>query len=479
MTAPAETGPRRAIATALALTAALLSPGAARGDDPARTLGRNLPLAVTEAWTGDLDGMTARGFVRVLTAYSRTHFYLDGGEPRGLTQARMTALETFANERLPTPIEVVIVPAPRDLLLDWLLAGKGDLVAANLTVTPERADRVAFTMPLREDAAEQVVLAPGTPVPASLDALAAAAIPLHLRLESSYFQHVAALNAARDTPLAVTIVDPELTDEDLLDLVAAGLAPATVVDRHKLRLWQEVYPELVLPPGLVVADGREIAFAVRPDSVALRALLDAFVPGIAAGSRLGNILVDRYLGDPNRLSDPAAEAARARFAALRPAFEAAGARYGFDWTLLAAQGFQESRLDQAARGDRGAVGVMQILPSTAAEPYVALPGIDRAEVNIEAAAKYARWLVDTHFAAAGLPPREQALFALAAYNAGPGNIAEARRHAAARGLDPDRWFDHVELATAEVVSHQPVHYVRNILKYQVTYQRLLATASDG
>ncbi len=473
-------GARRAAVGALALGLALAGAVGARADDAddaaaplGGPLGGGLVEAVTAPWTGDLDGMVERGVIRVLTAYSRTHFYLDGGEPRGLTHEAMRLFETFANERLAAPVELVVVPAPRDLLLDWLLAGKGDLVAANLTVTPERAARVAFTAPVREDAIEQVVLAPNAPAVASLDALAAAGVPLHLRLESSYFEHVRAVNRGRGTPLRVVAVDPVLTDADILDLVAAGIAPATVVDRHKLALWAQVYPELVVPDGLHVAHGRRIAMAVRPDSPELEALLDAFVPTIEAGSLVGNILIERYLEDVERLSDPTAAAARARFSRLRPLFEEAGERFGFDWRLLAAQGFQESRLDQDARSARGAIGVMQLLATTAAEPYVDLPAIDRVEVNIIAAAKYARWLVDTYFDEPAITDFDRALFALAAYNAGPGNIAKARARAEARGLDPDRWFDHVELATAEVVSNEPVRYVRGVYKYYVTYRRLL------
>jgi len=460
-----------------ALVCILAWAGAAAADDAPGPVGRGLVHAMTAPWTGDLDGMVEREVIRVLTAHNRTHFYLDGGEPRGLTYEAIELFKEFANERLASPIDVVFVPTPRDLLFDWLLAGRGDVAAANLTVTPERAARVAFTAPLREDAVEQVVLAPTAPAVASLDELVAADLALHLRLESSYFEHVQALNAARAQPIEVVAVDPVLTDEDILDLVAAGIVPATVVDRHKLELWSQVYPDLVMPAGLTVAEGRTIAMAVRPDSVELKALLDGFVPTIAEGSLLGNILIERYLEDVERLSDPTAEAARGRLATLRPLFEAAGERYGFDWTLLAAQGFQESRLDPQARSERGAVGVMQMLPSTAAEPYVDLPEIARAEVNIAAAAKYMRWLIETYFDDPALDAVEQALFALAGYNAGPGNIARARERAAARGLDPNLWFDHVELATAEVVSAEPVRYVRNVYKYYVTYRRLLDTAA--
>jgi len=429
---------------------------------------------LNEPWTGDLDGMVERGTIRVLTALSRTHFYLDGGEPRGLTYEMMEAFEAFANERLASEVDVLVIPAPRALLLDWLLAGRGDLVAANLTVTPERSERVAFTDPIIEEAVEQVVLAPNSPPISSLDELAANGTALSLREESSYFQHVEALNAERATPIAVDAVDPRLTDEDLLDLLAGGVLEATVVDRHKLDLWAQVYPELIMPAGLVVNESGRIAMAVRPTDAELLALLNAFVPTIEDGSLLGNILIERYLNDVARLDDREATALRAEFEEMRPIFVRAAEEYDLEWTLLAAQAYQESRLDQDARGPSGAVGVMQIRPATAAKPYIDLPNVEQLETNILAAAKYKRWLIDTHFDEPGIDRETRLTFALAAYNAGPGNINEARERSRASGLDPDRWFDHVEITTARTVSSIPVEYVRNILKYHSAYRHLLA-----
>ncbi len=462
---------RRSLVGAV-VVATVTAPAAGAAEPAADDAG--IVAALTQPWSGDLDGMVERGLIRVLTALSRTHFYLDGGQPRGLTYEMMEAFEAFAHERLGREVDVLVIPAPRALLLDWLLAGRGDVVAANLTVTPERSEVVAFTDPIIEDALEQVVLAASSAPIADLDELAATGTALSLREESSYFQHVQALNAERAAPIAIDVVDPRLTDEDLLDLLAGGVLQATVVDRHKLDLWAQVYPELIMPAGLVVNAGGRIAMAVRPTSPELLALLDGFVPTVEDGSLLGNILIERYLNDVARLNDREAAALRADFAEMRPIFERAAEAYDLEWTLLAAQAYEESRLDQGARGPSGAVGVMQINPATAAEPYVDLPDVEQLETNILAGAKYTRWLIDTHFAEPGIAREEQLMFALVAYNAGPGNIDAAREVSRARGLDPDRWFDHVEITTAREISHIPVEYVRNILKYHSAYRRLLA-----
>jgi hypothetical protein len=154
------------------------------------------------------------------------------------------------------------------------------------------------------------------------------------------------------------------------------------------------------------------------------------------------------------------------------------ATYDFDPLLIAAQGYQESGLDQSKRSPVGAVGIMQVMPATARDANVAIPDIHIAERNVEAGVKYLRFLRDRYFSDPALRPLDRTLFAFAAYNAGPGNIAKARKHAKETGLDPNVWFDSVELAAARVISREPVNYVRNVLKYYVSY-RLRGGARGG
>jgi soluble lytic murein transglycosylase-like protein len=144
--------------------------------------------------------------------------------------------------------------------------------------------------------------------------------------------------------------------------------------------------------------------------------------------------------------------------------------YDFDPLLIAAQGFQESGLDRSKRSPLGAVGIMQVMPATACDPSVGIPDIHIAERNVEAGIKYLRFLHDRHFSDPAMSPLDRTLFAFAAYNAGPGNIAKARRLTEEMGLDPNVWFDSVELAAARVISREPVIYVRNILKYYASYR---------
>jgi membrane-bound lytic murein transglycosylase MltF len=135
-----------------------------------------------------------------------------------------------------------------------------------------------------------------------------------------------------------------------------------------------------------------------------------------------------------------------------------------------AQAYQESGLDQSKRSPEGAIGVMQILPATAADRNVAIDDIHLLEPNIHAGVKYLRFLRDRYFDEPGIADLDRLLFAFAAYNAGPRNVARARTRATRSGFDPDIWFNNVEIAAGRAISREPVTYVRNIYKYYVAYR---------
>jgi membrane-bound lytic murein transglycosylase MltF len=147
-------------------------------------------------------------------------------------------------------------------------------------------------------------------------------------------------------------------------------------------------------------------------------------------------------------------------------------KYDFDWLMIAAQGYQESKFDQSLKSQAGAIGIMQVLPSTAADKNVNIDGIDKTEQNVHAGVKYLRFLRERYFSDEAIEPVDRVLFSFAAYNAGPANIAKARKKATSMGFNPNQWFNNVEVAAARTISREPVVYVRNIYKYYVTYALL-------
>jgi membrane-bound lytic murein transglycosylase MltF len=429
-----------------------------------------------QPWTGDLDGMVERRFVRILVTFNRTNYFLDKAEQRGLTYEAGQLFETFLNQRLGTKtvkLRVAFTPVRRDRLFQALAEGQGDIAAANLTVTPARQKLAVFANPMVTDVRELVVLAPGEPPVATVDDLAGREV--HVRRTSSYYESLTALNAAlvasRRPSVRIVDADEQLEDDDLLEMVNAGLIPATVVDSHVANLWKQVLTGLQVQEGVALRTGGTVAWALRPGSPRLLEAVNAFVQANPPGSFTYNMLRTKYLQNANRIKNARSQEDLARFKSTIDIFKRYGDAYDFPWLLLAAQAYQESRIDQSRVSPAGAVGMMQIKPSTAEGPPVFIKGVDAsAERNVEAGAKYLRFIVDQLRTEPSVDRIDRGLFAFASYNAGPARIAKLRRKAEERGLDPNRWFGNVEIVAARDIGAETVDYVSNIYKYYVSYR---------
>ena len=423
-------------------------------------------------WTGDLDGMVQRRMIRVLTTYSKTQYFIDRGTPRGTAYDQGKLLEEELNKKLGTgnlKVNVQFVPLSRSELIPALMAGKGDIIMADLTVTPERSAVVDFVDPWIDGVDEIVVTSPKAPPIATIDDLSGKNV--FVRQSSSYYQSLVALNErfVREgkAPVVLTPAPEELEDEDLLEMANAGLVDLLVVDNHKAWFWQRVWPALKLYPSVTLRRGGEIAWAIRPDSPKLKAALNGFLRTNGKDSLNARMIFRRYLLSTQYVKGAAADASRARFLALVALFRKYGAQYNMDWMLMAAQGYQESRLDQNAKSHVGAIGVMQVMPETGKELNVG--DITKVDANIHAGIKFIRSMIDKYYANEPMDDLNKVLFAFAAYNAGPGRVRQLRREATARGLDANVWFDNVERVASERIGRETVTYVSNIYKYYVTY----------
>jgi membrane-bound lytic murein transglycosylase MltF len=428
-------------------------------------------------YRGDLDVMLKKGAVRVLTAYSKTDFFVDKGRGGGVTFEYMQAFEDLLQKqqgaKQPRPI-VYFVPVSRDRLIPALLAGEGDLIAANLTVTPERQQQVDFSEPYLDHVKEVVVTGPASPKLATIEDLAGKEV--WVRHSSSYRESLDALDhrfAAETRPsMRLVEADEHLEDEDLLDMLHAGLIPLMVVDAHKANVWAKILPKITAHENIFVREKGQIAFAIRKHSPKLKGALNSFIEKNEKGTMFGNIVFNRYLTSAGLVKDASSEAERRKFEKVLDLFRRFGNHYGFDPLMLAAQGYQESQLDNSLRSKAGAVGIMQMLPATAKDPNVDIANIEVLENNIHAAAKYLRFMMDTFFPDAKMDSFNRTMFAFASYNAGPARIAKLRRQAASRGLNPDQWFGQVERVVAEKIGRETVQYISNILKYYVVYRRI-------
>ena len=366
-------------------------------------------------------------------------------------------------------INVQFVPMSRSELLPALIAGKGDIVMADLTVTPERRTMVDFTEPWIAGVDEIVVTSPDGAAITAVDDLSGKEV--FVRESSSYYQSLVELNArlTKDgkPSVRITPAPEELEDEDLMEMANAGLVDILVVDNHKAWFWQRVWPRLKLYPTVALRRGGQIAWGIRKNSPQLETALNRFLATNGLNSLNARMIFRRYLLNTQYVKGAAAEASRKRFAALVALFRKYGSQYEMDWMLMAAQGYQESRLDHSARSHVGAIGVMQVMPPTGKELKVG--DITLLEPNIHAGVKYIRLLVDRYYAKEAMDDLNKMLFAFAAYNAGPGRIRQLRREAVAQGLDQNVWFDNVERIASERIGRETVTYVSNIYKYYVTY----------
>ncbi|OUE92299.1 Transglycosylase, Slt family [Klebsiella aerogenes] len=431
---------------------------------------------------GDLPDMINRRAIRVLTTYSKTFFFIDKGTQRGATHDLFIALEKDLNNQLAKEkklkqkhlkVRIVFIPVTRDNLFKALNEGKGDIAAANLTITSSRQEQVAFTTPLYSDVKELLVSGPSSSDVKNLEQLSGKTV--FVRRSSSYYESLQTLNArfakASLPPVILQEAPEALEDEDLLEMLNAGLIPLIVVDRHKALFWKQVFPKIQVHDDIVLRDGGSIAWAVRKDNPQLLAVLNNFVKNNRQGSTLGNMILLRYLKSATYVKNAAANRERAKFLQMVEIFRKYGERYDVDWLLMAAQGYQESRLNQSVRSHVGAIGVMQVMPATGKELKVG--DIKKIDPNIHAGVKYMRWMIDHYYGDQPMTPLDKALFSFASYNAGPARIARLRTETQKRGFDPNIWFGNVENLAAEKIGAETVTYVSNIYKYYIAYRLIM------
>jgi membrane-bound lytic murein transglycosylase F len=407
----------------------------------------------TERFTGDLAAIRKRGVLRVLTRNNPVTYFLHRGEQYGFD----FELAKAAAEALGVRLEVVVPPS-RDQLIPWLIEGRGDVIAASLTITPERAAQVAFSRPYLFGEEVLVQRASGPKV-ASLAELKGQKI--HVRASSSYHSTLLALQKAHG-PFEIVAEPEELETEAVLDKVAQGEIPFTVADGHLLAAEQAYRDGLEaafpLPAEAAPASkegSRGIAFAVRKDSTKLRAFLDGFVKKTYRGTHY-NMWRKRYFENSRRIAQAKEERAEVS-GTLSPydaLFQTYASRYGMDWRLMAAQAYQESRFNPKLRSWVGAIGLFQVMPATGKS--LGFRDLEDPEQGTHAGVMYMQWLVARF--EPEIPFKHRLRFALAAYNAGIGHVQDARRIAREKGWNPNKWFGHVEKAM--LLLERPEYYRR-------------------
>ena len=427
-------------------------------------------------WKGDYDEMVQRRMIRIVVPYSPTHYFLDGATERGVVAAAGRQFEQVVNRRenLRTRlVHVVFIPVLRSRMIQYLTDGLGDIAAGNITITDRLQGKVDFSEPVLRNSEEIIVTGPDAPEIRTVEDLAGQEV--YVQSFSSYDSSLTDLNREFEqkglSPIKIEVVDELLEPDEILEMVHAGLFPATVVDRHLAEFWSQVLPDLTVRSDLVIASGRDIAWAFRKDSPRLKEVLNQFVRNHRHRTKFGNIIFRRYLQNTTWVRNTNATADRQRFDTAFPFFQEFGQQYDLDPLLLTALGYQESRLDQSTISPAGAIGVMQLLPRTGAAMQVG--DITKLEPNIHAGTRYLHQLI-TRVSSPEVDSLNTIFLALASYNAGQTRISRLRRQTAQNGLNPNVWINNVELAVAREIGRETVQYVRNVYKYFLAYRRVEA-----
>jgi membrane-bound lytic murein transglycosylase MltF len=235
-----------------------------------------------------------------------------------------------------------------------------------------------------------------------------------------------------------------------------------------------------LHPKSTVRTGGQIAWMIRKNTPKFHKVVNNFLKQHKKGTLIGNILFKRYLKNTQWVRNSLTEKELNKFRKTIDFFKKYASSYDFDWMMIMALAYQESGLDQSKRSSAGAIGVMQLLPDTATGHPIYIDNIEVLNNNIRAGVKYLRWIFDEFYKdIEGINLLNKVLFTFASYNAGPTRIVQLRNLTSKMGLDPNKWFNNVEVAAARKIGRETVQYVSNIYKYWVAYRLVLEQQEES
>ncbi len=372
-----------------------------------------------------LDRVLAAGELRVIMASSPHSYYVYRNEFRGFDYE---LAREFADR---IGVRLRVVPCRTwEEMLTALDRGLGDVIATGIEITRTRARRVAFSDSYREVQPHLISHRRLAPITALHD-LDGKTVDV-----GRGSAHHEQLEELRNQGIDVAIrVHDNLVEDQLIQQVVGGKADFTVANSNVALMIRRYYPSAAVRP--LSRETIPVGWAVRHDARDLLEKINEFFQAMSQTGRLQDIY-EKYhwnIGDFDYLDLKVFhERMRTRLPRFRPFIKDAALRHGFDWCLIAAQAYRESHLDPLARGANDAQGLLQVLPSTGRSLNVT--DLLDPVANIKAGVQYLKWIYDQ---LEGMDEDDRLLTSLAAYNAGPGHIQDARRLASKMGLDPNRW----------------------------------------
>ncbi|UCE41404.1 MAG: transglycosylase SLT domain-containing protein [Candidatus Aminicenantes bacterium] len=426
---------------------------------------------IIEEHTYDLPDMIKKRRIRVLTTYTFGNYFVYEGKAYGYEYSLMEEYKKFLNKgrKRADHVDFYYFPVPYELLVSTINSGYGDIVAANMTILQERSEEVDFTDPYQWNIKEVLVSNEGIEGIQKIEDLSSREV--HVREGSSYHYSLARLNEQlkenKLAPIKIVALPGVVNTGEIIELVSSDVIDITVADSHIASIADELLPNIKVHEQIVFNDDVKFGWIVRKSNPQLKASLNQFIKTIKKGTYLGNIYFQRYFKRNPWAREGLKRDDFTKFSKYAPLFKKYGEMYGVDWMLVEAQAFQESGLNPDVRSRAGAVGLMQLLPSTA--EWMGFDEHLSPENNVHAGVKYLKYLMDQYFPEDKYSATERLRLALAAYNAGPGNMQKSIRKTAELGYDATKWFGNVEMGTMRQVGLEPVHYVRNINKYYLSF----------
>ncbi|HIF9399236.1 TPA: transglycosylase SLT domain-containing protein [Photobacterium damselae] len=443
------------------------------------TYALELSPLTSEPYTGDLAVIEKKKVIRVLVSADLGFYYIEDGQPKGIIAELLAHFEQQLKKEK-RPLHIQIIPVTRDQLIPLLIDGYGDLIVANLTITATREKEVSFSNPVLDNISELIVTNKSHPPITEITQLSGQ--DFWVRKSSSYYRSLLRVNNQLElqqlAPINIHFIDETIQDYELIEMINVGLINATLLDSHKVKIWLSTMPNIQVNEQFPLRYKGEIGWAVRKDSPKFLALINNYIKTVKSGTLMGNVIYNKYLNQHLWLKKFLSPSKIDKAKELSNVFFKFSTEYDFDYLMMMAQGYQESGLEQNKVSYKGAVGIMQVLPSTARDKAVNISNIYNPTNNIHAGIKYMAYLRKYFFSDESIDYQNQVYLSLAAYNAGPGNISKMRRYAKEQGYNPNIWFKNVEVVTRKHIGKQPVVYVKNINRYFIMYKQLVVLKKE-
>ncbi len=437
-----------------------------------------------DKYLGTLKEIKKRRFLRVLTTQNSFDYYLYKGRQKGFQYEMMKSFVHNLNKKFGynnkkvRPIRFEMIPVDRSELFSLLNSGYGDLVASSFIEDERQSGDVAVSRGFGE---VKKVLVSSEGMEFELNTIEdLSGLTIHVPANSSQFHSLHKINSklvvANKDLINVIPVHEKLGQLELLELVSMGRFEFAVIDIQVAQLAKQVFSDFKIYDELELAPQSKIRWAVNPKNHSLMVQLNQFLVKSRASKILQRLIYRSYFRDLKKIRTEYFSKETQRISKYDEFFKKYGKKYSWDWRLLSALAYQESRFRQNIQNRWKATGIMQIKPFVAKEPYVNIPDIKgptNFENNIHAGVKYLSWLKRVFFSSPDIDDKNSIRLSMAAYNAGIGRLRRAQAYAKKQGLDPNKWFGNVEVALLKMGYIEPVNYVSEINKRYLSYALMI------